>query len=141
MCLLDRKILHYPSNPAQQYLDEILHLLTNADSYTIYKKGHFEVFVNAKNSRCANLTWYNIEVPSETVHLHAYYWNPKWITINCSLLNQVEDFGIARAWLAEEALLLLIESSEEQLSKLTASYMANTTSIGPGLEVLRILCK
>ncbi|KAG8273306.1 hypothetical protein J6590_023818 [Homalodisca vitripennis] len=44
---------------------------------------------------------------------------------------QIEEFGVARAWLAHEALLLLLESNEEQLSKLIASYMGNTISIGP----------
>lgn len=38
-------------------------------------------------------------------------------------------------------LFLLIESSEAQLSKLTAFYMANTISLGPGLELLKILSK
>lgn len=38
-------------------------------------------------------------------------------------------------------LFLLIESSEAQLSKLTAFYMANTVSLGPGLELLKILSK
>ncbi|XP_046670505.1 biotin--protein ligase isoform X2 [Homalodisca vitripennis] len=52
---------------------------------------------------------------------------------------QIEEFGVARAWLAHEALLLLLESNEEQLSKLIASYMGNTISIGPGLELLKIL--
>lgn len=54
---------------------------------------------------------------------------------------QVEEFGVARAWLAEEVLFLLIESSEAQLSKLTAFYMANTISLGPGLELLKVLSK
>ncbi|XP_054272886.1 mucin-17 [Macrosteles quadrilineatus] len=52
---------------------------------------------------------------------------------------QVEEFGVARAWQAGEVLLLLVECDEEQLSKLTSLYMSNTITVGPGLELLRIL--